>query len=84
MSHLLPVKPFLSLLYGHLGGRKFFYWSLWPKIGTSRVLKARPVDQAINHIYLCVWISLGTEKQSVSKYLAILRALKRKHSNKEH
>lgn len=54
MGHLLPVKPFLSLLYDHLGGRKFFYWSLWPKTGTSRVLKAQPIDQAINQIYLCV------------------------------
>lgn len=53
MGHLLLVKPLFPLLYGHRVDSKFFYWSLWEKIGTSRVLEAHPVNQAISHIYLC-------------------------------
>lgn len=31
-----------------------FYWSLWTVTEASMVLQARPINQAINHVYLCV------------------------------
>lgn len=76
MGHLLLVKPFFPLLHGHHGCSKFFYWSLWVKIGTSRVLKAHPVYRAINHFYLCV--DHFGDKKNLSKYQVILWALKKK------
>lgn len=49
-----PHKTFFPSVIWPSWGQYIFYWSLLAKIGTSRVLKARPVNQATNHIYLCV------------------------------